>query len=117
MAQTFEFTSKYGTNYEIVFTLAEYMNGNTAVIVDCRNIDEDDDYWDLYGDLTTNLGMPFGRNYAFLDTNNLQDLCDFVLMHGWAEVTDHMQSGFCTYPLVRFTDEFLDEICEKGEYK
>ena len=112
--QTFDYISPYGTPYSIFFIKQQYFNGNLNVEVYCReaaNPDEND--WEPYGTLTVNLpGFALSENQAFLDTNNVYNLCQYILEHGWAtETGETSQSGFCTYPLAEFTDEFLNTIC------
>ena len=105
---TYKFKSRYGTEYEIAFERTGYVYGGLAV----EAYDKDEEYgWEPYGTLTVNLGGFCPTNQAYLDTNNLPDLAEFVLDMGWAEVINEGQSGWCTYPLVEFTDEFLNEIC------
>jgi len=110
-----EFKSRYGSTYEIRFVKANYANnGSLAVLVE--DFEPDLEYWEPYCTLTVNLdGYCFGQSMAYLDTNNVPDLCEFVIENGWATVIGEGYSGFCTYPLVEFTEEFLGEICEVME--
>lgn len=109
------FKSKWGKEYEIRFIATEYIDGNTAVLVE--SVEPDIGWWEPYGDATVNLGEPLLEGMAYLDTNNMQDMADFMMMHGWCEPIGFGHSGFCTYPLVKFTDEFLNTVCEKGDWE
>ena len=112
---TYAFTDKYGTEYEIAFERASYMvDGSLAIEVHCR--EQGDEWWEPYGTLTKNLGgFYFGPRTAYIDANNLGDLCEFVMEKGWATEIGEGRSGYCTYPLVEFADEFVDEVCEVME--
>lgn len=109
--KTFDFTSRFGTRYEISFELGNYVAGNLAVSATCREVGEG--YWEPYGDLTVNLpGYAVPPRCAFLDTNNVPDLCDFAVERGWCRLLGaEGRSGFCKYPLAEFSDEFLEEVC------
>lgn len=110
--KTFDFTSRFGTKYEIFFERGNYVNGNLAVATSCR--EEGEEFFEDYGNLTVNLiDYAVPPKCAFLDTNNVPDLCDFAIANGWCKTVGSGRSGFCTYPLVEFTDEFLGEICEE----
>ena len=112
--KVFDFMSRWGDKYEIAFFKANYVSGdNLAVEVECR--EENQEWWEPYGMLTVNLGYTFGARQAYLDTNNVPDLVEFVMGKGWAKEIGEGHSGFCTYPMVEFTEEFVDEICETYE--
>ena len=118
MGKQIEFTSSFGTEYTLAFEKASYAyGGGLAVEVHCR--EDGDEWWEPYGTLTKNLmGYFTPPNGAFLDANNLRDLCARVIDEGWARPVGEAKSGFCVYPMVEFTDEFLDEVCydaEKGD--
>ena len=111
MGRSVKFTSRFGIEYELMFERVTYQHGGTvAICVWCKDCVEG--YWEPYADLTVNLPeRVHSPNHAFLDTNNNPDLCQFVIDSGWAHAIGEGTSGFCTYPLALFTDEFLDEIC------
>lgn len=115
MPNTFKFTS-YGVEYEIGFEKTSYCyGGGLAIEAYCK--EPGDELWEPYGSLTVNIeGVPVASgSSAFLDTNNCRDLCEFVFEKGWATPIGAGRSGYCTYPLVVFTDEFLNEICETAQ--
>lgn len=104
---TYQFKSRYGTEYEIAFEKTLYVYDGVAVEVWCR----EENYWTPYATLTKNLGDFPPTHCAYLDANNVPDLVEFVIGNGWAEQVGEGRSGWCTYPFVEFTDEFLDEVC------
>lgn len=111
---TFEFTNKYGDTYTLRFIKTSYVcDGSLAIAVE---YEDPSSGCVPYGVLTVNIGeFVFGPKIAYLDTNNMQSICDLVLERGWAKVIGEGRSGYCTYPLVEFTDEFIDGICEEEE--
>jgi hypothetical protein len=110
MSKTFKFMSRWGTEYEIRFIKTAYTyDGSLAICVEGK--EPDFGWWEPYANLTVNLG----DGLTYLDANNVPDLCEFVIGKGWAKVVGEGFSGFCTYPRVEFTDEFIDEVCEEEE--
>ena len=103
----FEF---YGTEYTLAFEKARYVYGGLAIEVHCK--EKGEEWWEPFGVLTKNLdGYIAPIRGAFLDDNNLHDLCERVIAEGWARKVGEGRSGFCTYPMVEFSDEFLEEVC------
>lgn len=106
----YPYTDRYGNEYEITFAKATYMdNGNLAVLM--YNKEPDYGYWEDYATLTVNvIALDYPR--AAIDTNNLGE--DIV---AWIEENDiahdpltNVQSGFCTYPIMDFNEEWLESI-------
>ena len=95
------------TIYNLTFYKSCYMdNGRIYIGAMCEE--------GPYGNVTVNLShvpdekIP-GANYGFLDTNNMNSAI-FVEMEkrGWIKKTGVLApSGYCMYPLVKFTDKFL----------
>lgn len=96
------------------FWKSEYANnGNTYIGV--VYWDEECECWMPWGDLTVNLpAMKCEPNEAFLDTNNCApEIIKILRDKGYIKDTGiTRQSGFCTYPLVEFSDKFLNGIFE-----
>lgn len=104
----------YGETHKARFEKSEYAN-NRNLYVGVQTWDDDYEYWEPWCDLTVNLDIIVPRNEAFLDTNNCTpELIRVLFEKGYAIDTEvRRSSGFCTYPLVRFTDEFLNGIFEE----
>lgn len=118
MNKTIEITFKFfDEEYRARFCKSEYMN-NGNLYVGVVTWDEENEYWELWSDLTVNLpGMCCKPNEAFLDTNNCTPEIIVALMDkGYIKDTGlARQSGFCTYPLVEFSEEFLNGMFEDEE--
>ena len=68
-----------------------------------------------YGDVTVNLLSSVPPYCAFVDTNNMPELEDFLVKNGIAEFTGLMQkSGYCSYPLYQFNAEKMRRLCPDG---
>ncbi len=68
-----------------------------------------------YGDVTLNLTTSVPAYCAFVDTNNMPELEDFLVKNGIAEFTGlSQQSGFCQFPLYLFDAEKLRKLCPDG---
>lgn len=106
------FTSQWGNEYKVIFRKSNYANNN-RLYIGCLCEDEEYGGYEPYCDVTVNLAqnMPDG-NFGYLDTNNGdQNLFDLMFENGWIEDTGNFgMSGYCIYPLVKFTDEFLKMI-------
>lgn len=112
--RTIRFKNQLGNEYNIMFYKGKYVNNDRIYIV---AYSEDEEYggYNPYCDITINLpqSIPNG-NYAFLDINDADlKLLNLMSEKGWIEDTGNFGfSGYCMYPLVRFTDEFLNQINE-----
>ena len=98
----------WGKEHDVTFTTNEYAeNGNLYVGIVCF----DDGYPEPWSDLTVNLSVKCESNCAFIDTNNNgAGIINWLEDYGIAKSTGRMkQSGFCTYPEVRFDLEKLVE--------
>lgn len=113
---SYEYKDSFGTTYMLHCEKGRYArDGSIALcmIVDEEAYDEDGEIecypGEQYGYATVNVGAePSDGNCAFVDTNNLSGIVDFVLNNGIGELTGRIErSGFCTYPEVRFYDWFL----------
>lgn len=96
--------------YSVCDFMGEEMPG-IAIVLD------DDQSNEQYAVLTVSFGEFISlKNSAYIDTNN----CPFapqLLKEGIAQETGFTKkSGFCSYPLWIFTEEFLKEIGE-GNYR
>lgn len=103
----------YGEKYHIVLGKGNYVsNGTFAVLMYVSTpkgkIKED------FGDLTKNIGnsdiYANKTNTQFVDTNNLGESIIRWLVDNNIAKEKHVygSSGFCTYPLVEFTQEAIN---------
>ena len=104
-----EFEDQAG-KHQLVFEKTKYVQDNSLAIV--AYIAETKE---CYCCCTVNLGWVVSDSMAYLDTNNLPDICNWLVGMGYAEVVAFNNSGYCTYPLVLFSDEFLNDICIQKE--
>lgn len=116
------FETRYGTEYVLAFKEGRYIKGDgLAVEVWCAPPNPEtppsEMEWEPYGVLTVNLGATMPEGLAYLDSNNLPDLVEFAIGKEWATKVGSGRSGYCEYPLVQFSDEFLNRVCmtEEGE--
>lgn len=93
---------------ELVFQKTTYVHDHSLAIVAFES-----NTHEPYCCVTTNLGLVIADDMAYLDTNNLPDICNWLVSMGYAEVVAFANSGYCTYPLVRFSKEFLDSCIQE----
>lgn len=106
----------YGTTYNIVLEKANYVNNGTLAVLMyvCTpkgKIKED------FGDLTRNIDdsdVWADKESQFVDTNNLgNEIVKWLEENHIAENTGIIGfSGFCSYPLMKFTQDALDGMIE-----
>lgn len=104
-----------GGTYKARFWKSNYAN-NGSLYVGVLTWEEEDEYWEPWGDLTVNLpGMFPAENEAFLDTNNCApeiiralEKANLIKNTGITRC-----SGFCVYPLYEFTSEFIEGMVEE----
>ncbi len=90
--------SIYGETYNVIIETDRYTVNNRLAI----------ELWtdegEAFAHMTVNLpGAKCPEGCAYLDTNNLPGVEEFVRENDLAEMTGiFAQSGFCTYPLYRF---------------
>lgn len=76
---------------------------------------EDEDDLEQFGDLTVNLPGTVPAFCGYLDENGLPEIERFVTENQIGEFTGKVyQSGYCTYPLYKFSEERLKELCPEG---
>lgn len=107
-----KFTNRWGNEYTVTFYKSNYANNN-RLYIGCMCEDKEYGGYEPYCDVTVNLeqSIPDG-NFGFLDTNNGDpNLFDIMYKEGWIDDTGNVGfSGYCVYPVVRFSDEFLKMI-------
>lgn len=119
MNKPIEITFKFfDEDYRARFWKSEYLN-NGNLYIGVVHWDEECKAWMPWGDLTVNLGMPLDKdkNEAFLDVNNCApELIQELSAKGYIKDTGVvMPSGFCRYPLVEFSEEFLNGMYDETE--
>lgn len=100
----------WNEDHVLQFVKQEYLNGNLAIEV----MSEDEEYggWEPWCSLTVNLpGFMHDKNTAFLDTNNCsEEILDWLFKNKYVVKVEERQSGFCRYPLVQFSNAFMETI-------
>lgn len=101
----------WGENHRARFERSQYVN-NGNLYIGVSTWSEEWGAWEPWCDLTVNLGIETAKNEAFIDTNNCSpDLINVLFEKGYMIDTGIVRpSGFCIYPLARFTNEFLKGI-------
>ena len=101
----------------VALWIARYCDENGAIYIGlCSDIDsEEEGELEPFGDLTVNLPGTVPAFCGYLDVNNLPGIDVFVTENQIGEFTGKvLQSGFCTYPLYKFSEERLKELCPEG---
>ena len=108
-----KFMSQWGEEYNIIFVKDNYANNN-RIYVGCMCEDEEYGGYEPYCSVTVNIDFPLPEgNFAFLDTNNGdRNLFKLMFDKGYMEEIEGLMgfSGFCAYPVVKFSDEFIEMI-------
>lgn len=108
-AETLELNTSFGTTEQVQLTVNTYMN-NKSLYVGLTTVE--DGCPEPYGNVTVNLLKSVPAYCAFVDTNNMPELEDFLVKNRIAEFTGiEQQSGFCSFPLYLFDLEKLREFC------
>ena len=118
---TFEITDFAGQKVTLhprleLYTVHDFMDKELpGIAITLDFTDPETGQLEPYAILTKSFGEFIGlKNSAYIDTNN----CYFaqqLLAQGMAKDTGfYKESGFCTYPLWQFEEEFLREIGSKN---
>ena len=107
------YTDEFGEQYEITLKLSSYANGSLAIAMEYYDEEYKQDM--PYGVLTVNLRQELEPNCAFVDTNNGgKTIMPFIEKYKLGVPTGRtMDSGFCTYPEVKFDIERINELEKK----
>lgn len=99
-----------GKDYAILFLKRKYQKNDNLAIQVYSKIEEQD-RWEPWCNLTVNLhGQTLDRNKAFLDTNNCsEEIIDWLLENGHANIIGKAQSGYCNYSLAEFSESFIND--------
>lgn len=98
--------------YEVEDFLGETLPG-LAIVMD--QVNTPDGVKEQYGVLTVSFGEFIGvKNCAYIDTNN-NPFAEQLLQYGIAQQTgSYKESGFCSFPLWQFNEDFLHAIGGKN---
>ena len=110
MIKTIRINSRFiEAGYNIAFRVAEYENGNTAIVMDCFT--DDEVYDGVYGNLTVNLGDKLPEGYGYIDINNLgEQITDWIKANDLGEDTWVIgKTLFVNYPLYKLNMEKIKE--------
>ena len=100
----------WGKDRSLKFVRRTYLcNGNLSIEV--MNYDEEYEFWEPWCSLTVNLDLILESNRAFLDTNNCsREIIEWLFKNRYVTKIGERRSGFCVYPLVEFSEEFMETI-------
>ena len=109
---TLELKTQFGTTENVTLTVNTYMDNNSLYV---GMTTMGDGFPEPYGDVTVNLLTSVPPYCAFVDTNNMPELEDFLVKNKIAEFTGLTQkSGYCSYPLYLFNAEKMRGLCPDG---
>ena len=103
----------YDTNYEFSFERYMYSDDSLAIQVLCKDLEEENPYWEPFSTLTVWVCPVFTTDRcAYIDTNNnpkelITKLEDMGIMSKTGYTT---HSGYCDYPEYEFDAEWLESI-------
>ena len=106
----------YGKKYHIILEKNTYANNGRLAIsmLECTPKGKVKDYFDT---LTVNLnGYCVGKDEQFIDTNNLPSgIIEWLEENSIGNEVNGIygHSGYCTYPLLKFTKDALDGMLEE----
>ena len=115
--KTLNYRTPWGNIEKVAFVVDQYaMKKRLFVGMYCW--DDVWKCWEPYVDITVNLPDDFliSKTGAFIDTNNLSNICTFLIENGLAKPANNSAfSGFCCYPEYEFNMEKLNEYILKEE--
>lgn len=102
------FKTRYSGETPVTFEKGNYLNNNNLYI---GVIAWDEGYPEPWCDMTVNLQGKLPDNYAYVDTNNGgNELLEFIIENNLGTQVGVGASGFCVYPLVKFHEDFVNNI-------
>lgn len=109
--ETLELETMFGP-VQVVLTVNTYAD-NKSLYVGLTTME--DGFPSPYGNVTVNLIRDVPAYCAFVDTNNMPELKDFLAKNGIAKPTGlEQKSGYCSYPLYLFDEKKMRELCPDG---
>ena len=108
-----EYKSKWGTVENVELEINSYSN-NSSLFMELWDTGGEDP--EAYGNITVNLGDEIPAYCAYVDTNNMPEMEQFITENGLGVFTGlTKRSGFCEYPLYLFDTDKLRELCPEGD--
>lgn len=109
----FEYVDSYGDTNYVRFTMDMY-NENDNLYLGLESYDPEFDCFMPYGGITVNVS-PLPYLHSTVDTNNNSSaMISFLIKNGIGEPTgDYLPSGRCNFPVFKFSEEKLMELCPK----
>lgn len=110
--KTLELKTRFRITQNVMLEVSTYADSNSLYVGMTMM---EDGFWEPYGNVTVNLSIPVPPYCAFVDTNNMPELEDFLVKNGLAKFTGlEQKSGYCSYPLYLFHAEKMRELCPDG---
>ena len=107
-----QYKSKWGTVDDLELNINSYLNNKSLFL---ELINTGGEYPEPYGNITVNLSESVPDYCAYVDTNDMPEVEQFIMENKLGVFTGfEMMSGFCTYPLYMFDPERLRELCPDG---
>jgi len=102
--------------YEVKFKKNRYAD-NDNLYVGLDYFDDEFESYAPFGNITVNTDTKLKDMYAAIDTNNMgNEILKFIEDLGLAVDTGAVvHSGFCTYPVYKFSEMKLAELCSDEE--
>lgn len=107
-----EYKSKWGIVENVELKINSYRNNGSLFM---ELWDTGGEYPEAYGNITVNLDNEIPAYCAYVDTNNMPEMEEFIRENKLGVFTGlTKESGFCEYPLYLFDSDKLRELCPKG---
>ncbi len=106
--------NKYGEEFKIRFVKCLYEDGTLCILAE--DYDSELDFWKPFSDVTKNLcDTSLKEDECYLDGNSGTEINKWLIENGHCKVIGEYKQGYCTYPKVIFTKEFLDSCIDMYE--
>lgn len=116
----FEYIDSYGGTNFVQFKMDMYRD-NDNLYLGLDVYDPEVDAMLPYGDVTVNTHVNLPYLHSLIDTNNNgAAIIPFLVEKGFGELTGQsVVSGYCDFPIFKFSEEKLMEVCPKefSEYR
>ena len=102
-------------NVKLRFKITAYQYDKSLAI---QAYSEDEGYWCPFCTITVCLNVGCAEDCAFVDSNNVPGIEEFLIKNGIAKQTGRVQqSGFCMYNEFKFNKRILKEMDLEGYEK